>query len=317
MSATPLSAPRTLTVGRGLCYLIVSATSWGTAGAAAALLYGHSGLGPVALTCWRSLGGSALLLLACALCGWPLPKRPRLVQLGITGATLTAFQIAYFEAVAGTGLAVATVVTLGAAPVLVALGARALLRERLGLAGVTAVVGAVTGLAVLMLGGAGSGEVRPGGVAWALASATGYACMTLHGRHSAQRGIAADPLASTFYSFLVCGVLLLPFATLEGGLLPQTEGLGRTVVLLAYIAAVPTALGYGLYFAGMAVVRATTASVITLIEPVSAAVIAVALLGERLAPATVGGTGLLLLSVTGLAFAEARGAGAGAGGGRG
>lgn len=55
------------------------------------------------------------------------------------------------------------------------------------------------------------------------------------------------------------------------------------MLLLLYIAAVPTALGYGLYFAGVAVVRATTASVIALIEPVSAAVIAVALLGEHLA----------------------------------
>ncbi|MDH6139263.1 DME family drug/metabolite transporter [Kitasatospora sp. GP30] len=312
MSATPLSAPRTLTVGRGLCYLLVSATSWGTAGAAAALLYGRSGLGPVALTFWRSAGGVALLLLACAVRGRRLPKRPPLGQLSINGLGLTLFQIAYFEAVAGTGLAVATVVTLGAAPVLVALGARVLLRERLGLAGATAVAGAVTGLAVLMLGGAGSGAVRPGGVAWALASAAGYACMTLYGRRSAQRGVTADPLASTLYSFLVCAVLLLPFAA-TSGLLPQTEGLGRTVLLLLYIAAVPTALGYGLYFAGVAVVRATTASVIALIEPVSAAVIAVALLGEHLAPATVAGTGLLLLSVTGLALAEARGAGGGRG----
>jgi DME family drug/metabolite transporter len=302
-------APRPLSVGRGLCYLLVSATSWGTAGAAAALLYGRSGLGPVALTFWRSVGGVALLLLACLLRGRGLPKRPTLGQLAVNGLSLTLFQVAYFEAVHGTGLAVATVVTLGAAPVLVAGGARVLLRERLGLAGAVAVAGAVTGLAVLGLGGAGTGEVRPGGVAWALASASGFACMTLYGRRSAQRGTAADPLAATFYSFLVCAVLLLPFAVAEGGLLPQTAGLGRTVALLVYIAAVPTALGYGLYFAGVAVVRATTASVIALIEPVSATAIAVTLLGERLAPATVGGTGLLLLSVTGLAFAEARAVG--------
>jgi DME family drug/metabolite transporter len=308
-----MPVPRTLTVGRGLLYLLVSATSWGTAGAAAALLFGRSGLGPVALTFWRSAGGVLLLLLACAVRGRRLPARPRLGELAVNGLGLTAFQIAYFEAVHSTGLAVATVVTLGAAPVMVALGARALLRERLGLAGAAAVVGALAGLAVLMLGGAGSGEVRPGGVAWALASAAGYACMTLYGRHRAQRGAAADPLGATFYSFLVCAALLLPFALAEGAVLPQSAGLARTVVLLVYIAAVPTALGYGLYFAGVAVVRATTASVIALIEPVSATVIAVTMLGERLAPATLGGTGLLLLSVTGLAFAETAGAAGAAG----
>ena len=49
--------------------------------------------------------------------------------------------------------------------------------------------------------------------------------------------------------------------------------------LLAYVAAVPTALAYALYFAGAAVVRAATVSVIMLLEPVSAAVIAVTLAG--------------------------------------
>ena len=98
---------------------------------------------------------------------------------------------------------------------------------------------------------------------------------------------------------------MLPFAAAEG-VWPQPDGLGRTLLLLAYLASVPTALAYGLYFAGAAVVRATTASVIALIEPVSATAIAVLLLGEHLTRATVAGTVVLLASVTGLALAEAR-----------
>ncbi len=70
----------------------------------------------------------------------------------------------------------------------------------------------------------------------------------------------------------------------------------------------PTALAYGLYFAGLAAVRATTASVISLIEPVSAAAIAVLFLGERLTMATAIGTGVLLTAVAALAVTEARGA---------
>ncbi|WP_051970670.1 DMT family transporter [Kitasatospora azatica] len=309
MSATPfatsLAAARPLPVGRGLLYLLISATAWGTAGAAAALLFGRSGLGPIALTFWRSAGGVVLLLLAAATGGRraALLRRPGLTRLTVNGLGLTLFQVAYFEAVHGTGLAVGTVVTLGAAPVLVALGARLLLRERLGVAGLVAVAGAVTGLAVLMLGGAGTHEVRPAGVAWALGSAAGYACITLYGRRTAANG--PEAFATTFYSFLVCAVVLLPFAAGEG-LWPRPDGLARTLALLVYTAAVPTALGYSLYFAGVAVVRATTAAVIALIEPVSAALIAVALLGEHRAAATVAGTVLLLLSVTGLALAEAR-----------
>jgi DME family drug/metabolite transporter len=76
--------------------------------------------------------------------------------------------------------------------------------------------------------------------------------------------------------------------------------------MLVYIASVPTALAYALYFSGAAVVRSATVSVIMLLEPVSAAVIAVVLLGERLTAPTVAGTVLMLAAVTGLAVAEAR-----------
>jgi drug/metabolite transporter, DME family len=76
--------------------------------------------------------------------------------------------------------------------------------------------------------------------------------------------------------------------------------------LLTYVAAVPTALAYALYFAGAAVVRAATVSVIMLLEPVSAAVIAVTALDERLTAATALGTALLLAAVAGLAVAETR-----------
>jgi drug/metabolite transporter, DME family len=87
---------------------------------------------------------------------------------------------------------------------------------------------------------------------------------------------------------------------------PHTTAPVRLLWLLAYLAAVPTALAYGLYFAGAAVVRAATVSVVMLLEPVSAAVLAVVLLGEHLTAATLTGTLLMLGSVAGLAVAEAR-----------
>ncbi|MDH6126623.1 EamA family transporter [Kitasatospora sp. GP82] len=307
------SAVRTLSIGRGMLYITVAATSWGTAGAAAALLYGSSGLGPMALTFWRAIGGLTLLLLTSLATGRhrtgpaaPQPRRRRITDTLVNGLGLTVFQAAYFEAVRGTGLAVATVVTLGAAPVLIAVGARLAMGERIGGAGGTAVAGALAGLTVLVLGdGSGSGEVRPAGVAWALLSAAGYACITLYTRHQGRSGRSADAFGTTVRSFAVCTVCLLPFAAAEG-LWPQSAELGRTLGLMVYIAAVPTALGYALYFAGAAMVRATTASVIALIEPVSATVIAVALLGEHLTTATAAGTAVLLASVTGLALSEAR-----------
>ncbi|MEU5213715.1 EamA family transporter [Streptomyces sp. NPDC020742] len=313
MHATPSSA---LPVGRGLLYVTVAATAWGTAGAAAALLYRGSGLGPLALTFWRTSGGLVLLLAVRALLrrrvgrgATPAPYEPlrrRLARTVVTGIALAVFQAAYFAAVDTTGLAVGTVVTMGAAPVLIAIGARVMMGERLGVGGVLAVAGALAGLTVLVLGGDGAATVRPDGVGWALLSAAGCAAMTLTTRRLG-RGGGNDPYAATLGAFAVGAVCLLPLAAVEG-LWPQPHGLGRSLWLMAYIAAVPTALAYGLYFAGLAAVRAATASVISLIEPVSAAVIAVLFLGERLTTATAVGTGVLLTAVAALAVTEARGA---------
>ncbi|MFD8982380.1 DMT family transporter [Streptomyces sp. NPDC059564] len=305
--------------GRSLLYLVVAGAAWGTAGAAASLLFLASDLGPLALSFWRCAGGLVVLLGVLAVrrparrgrSAQASPASP--LSLIGTGLMFTLFQAAYFAAVRDTGLAVGTVVTLGAGPVLIALGGRYWMGERLGRGGVAAVVGALGGLAVLVLG-SGGGEVRPLGVGWALLSAAGYAGMTLRARWLGRRGAGGDPLVTTAWSVAVGTVCLLPLALLEG-LLPHTADWGRVLWLLVYVATVPTALAYALYFTGAAAVRAATVSVIMLIEPVGAAVIAVGLLGERLTGAVVLGTVLLLSAVGALIVAEARGAGTGSGGG--
>ncbi|MEU9980797.1 DMT family transporter [Streptomyces sp. NPDC050856] len=305
-----MSNPSAAPIGRSLLYLIVAGVAWGTAGAAASLVFRAGDLGPLALSFWRCLGGLVLLLGALALRRRGAGRRPaeprrrRVLRVLGAGLGLTVFQSAYFAAVQATGLAVGTVVTLGAGPVLIALGARLTMGERLGRGGSAAVAGALAGLAVLVLGG-DAGDVRPAGVALAVLSAAGYAAVTLLTRWLGQDGGGADALSTTAGAFAVGTLGLLPMAVAEG-LLPHTAELGRVVLLLGYIAAVPTALAYALYFAGAAVVRAATVSVIMLLEPVSAAVIAVTVLGERLTAATVTGTSLLLVAVAGLAAAEMR-----------
>ncbi|MFE5488203.1 DMT family transporter [Streptomyces sp. NPDC056527] len=310
MSNSSTSAAALPAVGRSLLYLIVAGVAWGTAGAAASLMFRVSDMGPLALSFWRCVGGLVLLLGALALRpGRPAaqaaePRRRRLIRILGTGIGLTVFQSAYFAAVEATGLAVGTVVTLGAGPVLIALGARLTMGERLGGGGAAAVGGALAGLAVLVLGGE-SGEVRPLGVGLAVLSAAGYAAITLLTRWLGRDGGGSDALSTTTWAFAVGAAGLLPMAAVEG-LFPHTDQPVQVLGLLVYVAAVPTALAYALYFAGAAVVRAATVSVIMLLEPVSAAAIAVTVLGEELTAATVMGTLLLLTAVTGLAFAEAR-----------
>ncbi|MFG2463511.1 DMT family transporter [Streptomyces sp. NPDC048523] len=295
-----------LPVGRGLVYLIVAGVTWGTAGAVAALVYRTSDLGPVSLSFWRCAAGLAVLLAvrpvrprARTAVSEPLGRRA--LRVGASGVGLAVFQTAYFAAVRFTGLAVATVVTLGAGPVLIALGARLTLGERLGRGGAVAVAGALAGLAVLTLGGA-EASVHPLGVLLGLLSAAGCCVMTL-----ITRAARAESAGTSVAVFAVTSICLLPLALAEG-LLPHTARPALLLCLLAYLATVPTALAYGLYFAAAAVVRSTTVAVIMLLEPVSAAVLAVVVFGERLTPAVLLGTLLMLGAVGGLAVTEARAA---------
>ncbi|MFF0483423.1 DMT family transporter [Streptomyces sp. NPDC004435] len=332
---SPSAAHPVLPVGRSLTYLVVAGIAWGTAGAAGSLVFRNSDMGPFALSFWRCAGGLLLLLAVPAVKGLRRgrvrtaaaasdsissdsssgsssgssavaeARRIRLIRIVGTGLGLAVFQTAYFAAVESTGLAVGTVITLGAGPVLIAVGARVTMGERLGLGGLAAVAGALAGLAVLVLGGGGA-EVRLAGVGYAVLSAAGFAALTLLTRWLGRTGgSAAGSLASTAWTFGVSAVVVLPLAGVEG-LLPHTHDVVRLLLLLLYVAAIPTALAYALYFAGAAVVRATTVSVIMLLEPVSAALLAVTLLGEELTATTVLGTVLLLAAVTGLALAEAR-----------
>jgi DME family drug/metabolite transporter len=107
----------------------------------------------------------------------------------------------------------------------------------------------------------------------------------------------ADPLDTALGGFAVGAVCLLPLAAVEG-LFTRADDIGATVGLLAFLGAVPTALAYALFFRGLTVVRAATASVVALVEPVTAAVVAVLALGERFTPWSGTGAAVLLASVT-------------------
>lgn len=82
----------------------------------------------------------------------------------ITGFGLAVYQTAYFAAVQQAGITVATVVTLGSGPVLVAIGARFMLDERVGAAAAASVRSGVVGLVLLMrsTGGAAGPDPRLG-----------------------------------------------------------------------------------------------------------------------------------------------------------
>ncbi len=306
MSA-PAPAPAPSRVARRNALAVTAAgVLWGTAGVAGLALGERTGLQPLSVG-WYRLAIAALVLLGARALrgGWrPAVARADLPRVAGVGVLLAWYQVAFFAAVDHAGVALATLVTLGLAPVLVAVATAAAGRERPRAAVLAALV-AIAGLALLVgvpSGGDPAGRVP--GALLALGSAAGYAGVTLLSRGLAGRVAPAD---LTVAGFVVGAVALLPLAAASGlGLAaPGAAPSAGTLALLLYLGAVPSALAYSLFFAGLRTTGATAAAVITLVEPLTAAVLAAVLVGERLGPAGLAGGALLLAAVVTLALAPA------------
>ncbi|MGX7670325.1 DMT family transporter [Plantactinospora sp. DSM 117369] len=289
-SSAPLVAVRHRS-GAGLWFLIVSGTLWGTGGLTGSLLGRHTGLSPVAVAGYRLAVGGILIVAFLALTGRRPPRgRAAWTRIAVFGVLAGLYQVCYFGAVSLTSVSLATLVTIGAAPLLV-LGAEAVAgRRRVDrrTAGTCAL--AVAGLALLVglpAGGFGALAVLSSALL-ALVSAAGFAAITLVGARPVP---GLDELAGTGYGFTLGGLLVAPLAagTVGLGFPPGPAALG----LLVALGTGPTAVAYLLYFRGLRTVRPGTAALLALLEPLVGAVLAALLLGDRLGPVGLLGAALL------------------------
>jgi len=278
----------------GAAYVAAAAVAWGVGGVVASVLYRTSGIGPLAVSFWRAAFGVAVLAIIQAV-RWQRDESSRRV-IAVIGVGLAVYQSAYYLSIAQAGVAVGTVATLGACPIMVALGGRLFLRERLTARTVAAIGIAVAGLALLVSGGA-VGPHPIAGLLWALGSAAGYATVTLvtRGYHKTPAGLAQDDLATTLKTFTVAAICLLPFAAAEG--IVPTQDVATAYAWLVFLGIVPTAGAYTLFFVGLRSVPASLAAILVLLEPVSALAMAVGLLGEELTTSAIMGTALLMAAV--------------------
>ena len=216
---------------------------------------------------------------------------PLVALLGL-GAVLYAVQsTAYFEALQFTDASVLTIIYY-IYPALVAVAAALLGRERLTPARITALVVATGGLVLVVLGG-GVGSVRPLGVLLGLTCALSY---TVYVLVCDRVSGALEPLPLAALVFTGAAATLAVRSALEGGPDLTFEPVGW--LWLAGIAVVSTVLGMVAFFAGMARTGPSSASILSMAEPVVTAVLAAALLQQTPTPAQVVGGAVVLVAVT-------------------
>ena len=292
----------------GLIQISLAGVLWGTGGLGVQVIREHAEMSVLTISAWRMLSAGVVLLVAVLLLRQGASvltlARTRPVRAAVVGAGTASYQALYFGSVVATGVTVATVVSLGLAPVLLTVAESVRHRRRPSTSRLLVLAAALGGL-LLVSATSGSGSTGPHpllGVLLALGSGTAYAVATELGRPLVE---VAGPLALTTTTTTVGAVVLLPFGLLATGgddvLLS-----GDPVVLgtLAYLGVFTMALAYGLFYVGLRITTGSAAVIATLLEPVTAAVVAVLFLDERLGALGLAGTLLILGAVAGLGGEE-------------
>lgn len=275
-------APRTLAI----LAVAGAAALWGTIGLAAAAVpvdvaaaaVGAAGMG---------VGGLLLFLLAPrqALRVLRRPFARSWVLVGAVGVFV--YPLAIYPAMRWSGVAVANVVALGSGPVFAAVieWATQGRRPSAGWAAGTAL--AVAGVALLAFDGADAavGPAPLAGIGLALIAGLAYAVYAVASARAIALGCRSTPTMGAMFG--AAGVPLVVVAIVAGApLWTDPTSLG----VIAYLAVGPLAVAYLLFGYGVRFLAPSTATTVSLVEPVVATVLAVLVLHER--PGVLGWVGI-------------------------
>ncbi len=287
----------------GLLSVAAAAVTWGTTGSTLALIGVTTMAAPPVVGAVRMLVAAPLLAAGARLAGASL--RPAGSGFVIAGLCMAGYQVCYFSAVPLAGVAATALLAICSAPLLVIVLARAILQEPLTRPRLAATAVGVLGAGLLTGSAALAGGARfLLGSVLALGAGLAYSFYVV----VTKRALAnAAPLGLSALTFALAAVLLLPALAVEPA--ATASVLARGWPLLLYLGAVPTAGAYWLYTAGLGRVPAVAAAVTGLLEPLTAALLGLALFHERFGPVRALGAALLLAAMGLLAVGTARAGG--------
>lgn len=282
--------------GFGALFVLIAAVLWGTTGTVASFA---PDVGPLAIgAAAMGVGG----LLQAALAGRGLAHarhelRRRWLTIAVGGLAVAIYPLAFYSSMRMAGVAVGTVISIGSAPIASAVIERVIDTHKLTRRWVFgAGVGLVGVVLLTFVEPAHAAEAEAGnavvGVFLGLLAGVTYALYSWAAHRTMQGGVPSRAAMGSIFG--VGGVLLMPVLLATGA--PLLDSWNNFAVG-AYMALVPMFLGYVFFGLGLARVKASTATTLSLAEPVVAAILAVVIVGERLPAAGWIGVGLVIASL--------------------
>jgi drug/metabolite transporter (DMT)-like permease len=237
---------------------------------------------------YRSFFGFAVVLGYLALFGGirKVQLKQKKSYMLLLGVLNTVTMYTYFSAIRQLGIPVA-VLLLYTAPIYVTLLSPLLLKERVTVLDMLALTLSISGILLainpLNAGGIVSPEngIYITGILFGLISGLSYGCSIMTMNHLKGSYSAVEQM---FWSTSVTLILLFPF-----GISVSEPVLFENLKLLIPLGIIAAALASLMYFRGLARIKAQTAAVLSLLEPVSSICFCCTLLGETLQSNTING----------------------------
>ncbi len=268
--------------------VVLAAALWGTTGTAQAL--GPDDIDPLVVGWVRlAVGGLGLVLIARVRQVARTPLSSGWTWVAVL--SIAAYQLTFFGGVRLAGVALGTAVGIGSAPIWGGLVDWRFTTWRPTTPWIVAVVIAVAG-AALVAGDPGDAERPELGLLLAVGAGASYAVYAYALQQLARQG-DADHVAATV--FTRAAVLLAPMLLIGdvGDLLT-----GRGLVMSLHLGVVATTLSYALFTRGVRDTPVSTATLLSLAEPLTAVLLGITIVGETLSHAAGAGVAMLLVGVT-------------------
>ena len=279
----------------GYLLIVTASIIWGTMGIFGKFAFAY-GINPVTLTALRILISSATLLVPLAFSKRKLLRvrrkdMPRLLILGIFGVALQ--RISYFYAVDLTTATIAAVLFY-TYPVFVSLYAALFRKERITPSIVVAMILAFSGVVF---------TVKAYQASWLSANLLGLVFGMLTSLLFAVYFLVTRKLRDSYtnWTLLVFGdgigaVALAPLLCFSvSEIISYPQPLWMLIIVIALF---PSLIGYLIFSFALRYVEPSRGSILSVIEPLSAAAFSVAVLGETFEPLQLAGVVLVLAGVT-------------------
>jgi len=291
----------------GSLAVLFAALLWGTTGTVA---HFNQDVSPLATGAF-AMGVGGLLQAVIARpnimgCLGLLLAQKRWVLLG--AVCVIIYPLAFYSSMHLAGVAIGTVITIATAPLAAAILERLFGHHRLTLSWYISLALGIAGVVMMAMGetathggdiaavSAGGDRMATGltGIVLGIIAGTTYAAYSLIARRMMDHGTHARAAMGSLFG--VAGIALI--AGLGLSMLVADPRLfatpGNTSVAL-YMALVPMFLGYIAFGYGLKTVAVSKATLLTLFEPLVAALLAVTIVGEHIAP--LGWLGMALIAV--------------------